>query len=481
MSSHEQLVKLIEHYQKALRINPHSDVIYHQLAELYYQHGDIEKTFEACRQALVGQLDTKLILSTLTKVFTRLGFSGEEIKWLSEALPKMMIEEAIAVLVFQNHEENDHKIRTWKASIISGYAFTQQSLWSDAIECCFTAITLEPSLNFPHFIIQYYILPKIDDIEILANRYTEVIQLSKVNRLAYSVLGDILTKQKRATEATQAYKNAWLQTGYSTSAQAQLDEQRTTIDYLVIGTGKAGTTSLFNYLSQHPRILNPRRKEICFFNERYDYGLDWYLAQFPPRSFSQNNFLTGEATPWYLGTIGAEDRIFQAFPDIKLIAILRDPVSRTISHYYMSLKLGLEKRTLEKAIASEIAILEDVNLRDIKSLEKIGKTYWKTEQGYLWFSLYLPFLKRWMVLFSKQKFLIVDSRNLYNSSSETMNKVFDFLDLPNYDFISYEKSNIGAYPTTDYEIQKTLFDFFCQHNQALEEYLGMEFGWNDQF
>jgi len=239
--------------------------------------------------------------------------------------------------------------------------------------------------------------------------------------------------------------------------------------------GKAGTTSLFSYLTQHPQIINPHEKEIFFFNERYEYGFDWYLAQFPPSSFKREKFLTGEATPWYLGTIGAEDRVFQAFPDIKLIAILRSPASRAISHYYMSLKLGLEQRTLEEAIASEMAILGDV-----ERLEQISETYWKTERGYLWFSLYLPFIKRWMALFPKQQFLILDSKKLYNTPSETMSKVFKFLDISNCELISYAKSNLGSYPTVDYDLRKTLSDFFYQHNQRLEAYLGMEFGWNHE-
>jgi len=207
MSGDKQMFRLIEHYQKALRINPHSDGIYHQLAELYYQQGDLQKTLETCYQALVGQPNAILVLGTIAKVFMRLGFSKNEAKYYSEAIPKALVEESIEALGFEilNNEKNVHEIGTWKSFTILGYTLAQQSLWNGAIRACFAAITLEPSLNFPHFIIKYLILPKVDNVETLTSLYSQAIQLPRIHPLAYSVLGDVLTKQRKITEATQAY------------------------------------------------------------------------------------------------------------------------------------------------------------------------------------------------------------------------------------------------------------------------------------
>ncbi len=477
MSSDKQLVKLIEHYQKALLINSHNSLTYSYLAELYYQQGNLEKTLEICQQALQKQPNSTLILEVLNKVSTRLGFNEDETSYLSEALPTViMVEEAIAVLVLQTPKEvkSKHKVETWKDAVILGNKLAEQGLWNDAIQSCFTAIALEPSLNFPHFIIQHFILPKIDNPELIANLYFQAIKVPEIHCIAYAILGDTLTKLNKLPEATTAYKKAWLKSNNPTRAEKRLEQERTHIDYLVVGTGKAGTTSLFHYLSQHPQIINPHNKEILFFNEHYEYGLDWYLAQFPPPSFRRERFLTGEATPWYLGTIGVEERVFQYFPHIKLMAILREPVARTISQYYMHLKMGLEHRSLKEAITSELSILKDA-----ENLDQVSETYWKTEQGYLWFSLYLPFLKKWMSLFSKEQFLILNSHDLYNAPSATLSRVFKFLGLPDCDLISYSKMNLGSYPDADYLLRETLFDFFYIHNQELEEYLDVEFGWSN--
>ncbi len=52
-------------------------------------------------------------------------------------------------------------------------------------------------------------------------------------------------------------------------------------DAIVIGAGKAGSTSLYNYLDSHPRIFGSRIKELMYFASKYDKGLDWYLSNFP--------------------------------------------------------------------------------------------------------------------------------------------------------------------------------------------------------
>jgi len=476
MSSDEQLVQLIEHYQKALLINPRSSVIHHQLAELYYQYGDLGKVIDFCQKALQMQPCSAETSETLSKVLVRLGFDQEEVQCLLEPFANTStLEEAFMALgkVAEDSAGQDkHATKTWKEAVTSAYALAQQKMREDAFNACFKAIELEPSLSLPHFIVQYFVLPKIDALEPIAKFYLQAIQFSRIHRLAHTVLGDILTKQHKLPEAIHAYKNAWLESKHQASIEKQ-SEQRSTIDYLIIGIGKAGTSSLAHYLGQHPQIVNPHKKELLFFNQNFACGLDWYLAQFPPISFSKKTFLTGEATPWYLATLGAEERVFSMFPMIKLIAILRDPVARAISHYYMHLKMGLEHRSLENAIADEMAILGDA-----ASLAQVSETYWKTERGYLWYSLYLPFLESWMSRFPKEQFLILNSEDLYNAPSNTLSRVFEFLNIPDFELISYSKLNLGSYKQVDDHSQKTLFDFFYVHNQKLEAYLGMEFGWN---
>lgn len=120
-------------------------------------------------------------------------------------------------------------------------------------------------------------------------------------------------------------------------------------DFLVIGAGKSGTTSLDNYLKQHPSIFIPSVKEPNFFgyelNTNEDFKdepdelhhfkqstttLEEYLQLF---TTAQQGQLKGETSNTYLYHESAPDRIKHYNPEMKLIAILREPVSRLYSRY----------------------------------------------------------------------------------------------------------------------------------------------------
>lgn len=109
-------------------------------------------------------------------------------------------------------------------------------------------------------------------------------------------------------------------------------------DFLIIGAQKAGTTWLATMLNQHPAVFLPSG-EVHFFDKEWNYekGLDWYRAQFD--GFDRAS-VVGEKTPDYLwaDAKGAEGHlpgvhrhIHRAYPDILLVAVLRDPVARAIS------------------------------------------------------------------------------------------------------------------------------------------------------
>src|SRR5262245_9795313 len=104
-------------------------------------------------------------------------------------------------------------------------------------------------------------------------------------------------------------------------------------DFLIIGAQKAGTSSLYAYLVQHPQILRASMKEVHYVSTEYHRGTAWYRQQFP-RSSKVNNrsrrlnkpVITGEASPYYLFHPHAPQRIAALLPNVKLIVILRDPV-----------------------------------------------------------------------------------------------------------------------------------------------------------
>lgn len=112
------------------------------------------------------------------------------------------------------------------------------------------------------------------------------------------------------------------------------------LNYLIIaGVPKAGTTSLFRYLSDHPDICGSNLKETCFFLDpgyprkirlRYEDGLEKYESYF---NHCENQKIRLEATPVYLYSPGTPEKIKQSLPNVKIIFILRDPIDRLVSYY----------------------------------------------------------------------------------------------------------------------------------------------------
>jgi Sulfotransferase domain len=248
-------------------------------------------------------------------------------------------------------------------------------------------------------------------------------------------------------------------------------------DFLIIGTQKGGTTSLYKYLIKHPHIKWAKRKEIHFFDRHYTKGVDWYQEQFPKKD-KQSDFLTGEATPAYMFHPLAAERIGAAFPNVKLIVVLRNPVERAYSQYKMYARKGLEKRLFEQAIKQERAM---VAKESEKIIESGDEGYWSKDYNnfsYVSRGMYLDQLKRCMRYFNKEQLLVISSEDLMNKTEETVNVVLRFLGLeeqrlPNYGYYHVGHNNeLVIDPAT----RASLATLFKPMNDALQRYLRDELG-----
>src|SRR5260370_36101893 len=113
-------------------------------------------------------------------------------------------------------------------------------------------------------------------------------------------------------------------------------------DFLIIGGQRCGTSSLYYYLTEQHGISSAATKEVHFFDDFFSRGINWYRAQFPTRAYKQyvehmhhQHFLTGEASPYYTFHPHAPKRISTAFPHIKLIALLRNPIDHAYSQHWL--------------------------------------------------------------------------------------------------------------------------------------------------
>ena len=120
-----------------------------------------------------------------------------------------------------------------------------------------------------------------------------------------------------------------------------------TIDFLILGAQKSGTTALSHFIRQHPEIAMANPKEVHLFDS-VDYSNAWSLDEINARyvgfyDLDVEGTFRGEATPIYLyfKEIAAEVKRYN--PDMKIIVLLRNPVERAVSHYFMEKGRGAER------------------------------------------------------------------------------------------------------------------------------------------
>ena len=118
--------------------------------------------------------------------------------------------------------------------------------------------------------------------------------------------------------------------------------------FFVVGSPKCGTTALAQMLAAHPDVFLSEPKEPHFFDAHHDNGLQPYMEQhFAGWSGAG---VAGEATPSYLAVPYVPARIRSAIPGARLIAILRNPVQRAYSSWWMFHARGMEPLSFEAAI-----------------------------------------------------------------------------------------------------------------------------------
>ena len=124
-------------------------------------------------------------------------------------------------------------------------------------------------------------------------------------------------------------------------------------DFVVIGTMKSGTTSLYTWLRRHPGARLPSMKEPHFFSrdEVWERGTSWYCSLFDD---IPADVVTGELSVSYTSpehaTLAA-DRLLDTVPDARLVCVLRNPADRIRSHYVHELRRGRERRPFLEAIS----------------------------------------------------------------------------------------------------------------------------------
>jgi hypothetical protein len=254
-------------------------------------------------------------------------------------------------------------------------------------------------------------------------------------------------------------------------------------DYLIIGTQRGGTTSLYKYLVRHPQHAHALTKELRFFDLNYDRGVRWYRSRFPSipyRALTKwvrgSDLVVGEASPDYLFHPHVPSRVAQILPDARFVVVLRNPVDRAHSHYWHQVKRGHETLSFGEAVDREAERLQG-------ELEKMMEdptyvSYERHHHSYLARGLYVEQLRRWTEFFPRDRFLIERSEDLFADPGAVCRRVLAFLGLPGRDLGPYEAFNAFAEAKVEPDIRNQLAEYFREPNSRLYEFLGRDLGWD---
>ncbi len=448
LAKQNRLAEAASFYYYAIQLNPDFSWSYYSLGEVFFKQNKLRKAIACYQQSIKLNSEQPWSYMGMANAYKAQGNEQQAI---------ICYQLAIAL-----------KPDLFWAYFQLANLWRQQSKYQQAVVCLYKALEINPNFEPAYRILEFMPIAE-NQLDRLIRLYQKIVQKQPNIYQAWANLGDTLTRKEKLSQAINCYqKSCYYKIVNSHPHLAQFYNQnipQKSPDFIIMGVGKCGTTSLYKYLSQHPQVLSPHNKELNFFNYNFARGIDWYLAHFPAIADCQG-FITGEASPSYFAAPHADERIFQSFPQVKLIVLLRNPVERLVSHYHHLVREGFEKNSLEVALNLEI-----------KTIEQATEAQLTHHMGYLGVGMYIYKLKRWLSLFPQQQLLILKSEDFYQNTPLTMLQVGNFLNLAHETLPDYPKYNSGSYRKIDDNLRQQLSRFFQPHNQKLENFLNRKFNW----
>lgn len=326
-------------------------------------------------------------------------------------------------------------------------------------------------------------------------------------------------------------------------------------NWVIIGAQKCGTTSLYEYMSQHPQVCKGKRREPHFFDWQWEAALKFRLppaedtvykkildeyaavrskagAEEPESSLKlddlRGNSLddlrakylaslqidnpatvfcppiqTGESTPSYLlyGERVAR-HMYQLYPNMKLIVMLRDPVKRAFSHYQMTadpngtlqqlkMREPVKGKSFEQVVDEDLALLADASvsseLLDAVDCEVVDRFQQYADSlsqqhgahSYVGRGLYALQIALWLRVYPRDQLLIIDldAMKTPEGTRKIANEAFAFLEVEPHEVEDAERKNTRAYGAVDPVVAQRLRDFYAPYNEQLFELIGRRFNW----
>ena len=245
-------------------------------------------------------------------------------------------------------------------------------------------------------------------------------------------------------------------------------------DFIIIGTVRSGSTSLYYNICEHPSVLEAAYDEIGYFDSNYHLGENWYRSMFPTQKMMNKiredtgYSITGEDTPFYFWKKEVAERILSDMPETKLIVILRNPVDRAYSNYNLAVRENNKKLTFEEAIGEEIEFLSKNSFRE--TVDRF--------RSYLTKGMYVNQIKPWLDIFSREQLHFLSTEQMKNEPCETLDLVFKFLSIPSYDIKNLQERKLANYKQMNENTREQLIKYYKSYNEEFFKIINQKFEWD---
>lgn len=289
-------------------------------------------------------------------------------------------------------------------------------------------------------------------------------------------------------------------------------------NFYILGTAKAGTTTLYHYVRQHPDVCMTRPKEPHFFDVNYDNGLERYRADH--LAHCEGATVVGDATPHYLFVPYVPPRIEEHAVEPQFVVILRDPVERAYSDWWMFFSRSTEPLPFREAVEANLRRLEQGPSFLGPDGEKLWYDYYLEcssgapgeiqHRPYIEMGHYAEQLSRYADRFGEDRVKVFLFEDLVDDPERLAQTVFETLDLPPMDEVDPPPNrnvamgrlarpifrlarglgiedlvhglpltlrkrikaltrSLGTRPQMDTDIRERLIEHYRPHNQALAD------------
>ena len=267
------------------------------------------------------------------------------------------------------------------------------------------------------------------------------------------------------------------------------------VHFFVLGAQKAGTTSLYKYMRQHPQIMPSHPKETRCMNHNYIESDPYCATYFATKRFRDiyPNYITGDFSPGYIYAERVIPRVKRSFPNARFIVSLRDPIERAFSQYKMNRRNAKldSNSTFDSLCISELEVLRKVGLlrhwtfppefyrsnsqrltesrmlemymlASVNSTEfaenfaspSMIKSWWKLQanregKGNLRTGLYALQLRSWMKAFPREQFLVISSNEMSRDTNGVMKRIHAHVGVPHVPLNDTDPTNTAAEHSTE--------------------------------